>query len=159
MAHAISHFNFFHVAPGAFPYNHDLYDPTEENLKALATSEYQLRMMAHGGEGRSMLHVDLDDDWEQAVRNVPRRHFDWIGTTEQLNAIKLPFLAWLIFGDSRALQGVPSKNVASVLRGRQNLTNATITSETLAYLESINRRVKRLWAEDVLVSNQDFGLW
>lgn len=152
VAHAISHFNFFHVPPGSPPFDHELYEPTEENLKTVATSEHQWRMLANGGEGRSMLHVDFDDEWERTTRHVLQKHFDWIGATEQLNQITLPLLAWLVFGDSQALVRMRAKNVASKRHGVQQLSNQTITLETLTYLESINRRVKRLWAEDVLVS-------
>lgn len=88
-----------------------------------------------------------------SARNVLQKHFDWIGATEQWNSITLPLLAWLLFGDSQALIHMRAKIVASNLHGVQKLSNQTITSESLDYLESINRRVKRLWAEEVLVSS------
>lgn len=148
VSHAISHFNFFHVAPGTPPYDHILYEPTETNLKSLATSEHQLRMLAHGGEGRSMLDVTFDDEWEQKTLQVLHDHFSWIGTTEQLSQVTLPLLSWLVLGNPNKMKIRP-KNVAVHRWNVKQLSIQNMTVETLSYLESINHRVKRLWNQGV----------
>ncbi len=153
-AHAISHFNFFHVPPGTPPYDHDLHEPTEFNLRTHATSEHQLRMLAHGGEGRSLLDVDFDDEWENKTLDVLQTYFGWIGATEQLSQVTLPLLGWLVVGDAKALLRIRPKNVGARRHNVRQLSSHDISNKTLSYLESINQRVRRLWERHAWFSAQ-----
>ena len=145
---AISHFNFFHVPPGTPPFDHPLYEATEENLRLISKPEHQLRMLAHGGEGNRSLHVDFDDALEVRTLDVLHKYFSWVGATEQLSQVTLPLLGWIMLGDTGALTNFKAKNVGAKRRGVAQLEKDNMTSETLSYLESINQRTSRIWQQE-----------
>ena len=127
VALAVSYFNFFHVAPGSYPYVDPLYEPTEANLIHHSIPNHALRMMIQGGratQNASSSSIGISQI-PSCCQSLPHRHdeqaclwkvldtyIDWVGTTEDLSHETLPLLSWLIQGEFNA-KNAKRRNVAS----------------------------------------------